>query len=57
MKPLPEFLFNLAALAAVGAVAWLFPRAVLAVLGPSVLLSLALMVSERLAGRTQRGSS
>ena len=52
MKPLPEFLFNLAALAAVAAVAWLFPRAALAVLGPTVLLTLVLMTTERLAARS-----
>lgn len=51
MKPLPELLFNLAALAAVAAAAWFFPRAALAVLGPSVLLTLVLMVAERIAGR------
>ena len=52
MKPLPEFLFNLAALAGVAAAAWLFPGTALAVLGPSVLLTIVLMVSERLAGRS-----
>lgn len=52
MRPLREFFFNLAALAAVAAAAWVFPRAALAVLGPSVLLTLVLMACERLAGRT-----
>ena len=52
MKPLPEFLFNLAALAAVAAAAFRFPSATLTVLGPSVLLTLVLIVSERLAGRS-----
>ena len=52
MKPLPEFFFNLAALAAVAAAAWLLPRPTLAVLGPSLFLTIVLMVSERLAGRS-----
>ena len=52
MKAIPEVLFDLAALGGVAATAWFFPRGALAVLGPSVLLTLVLMVSERLAGRS-----
>lgn len=52
MKLVSELLFNLAALAAVAAAAWLLPRATLAVLVPSMLLTFVLMVSERLAGRS-----
>jgi hypothetical protein len=51
MKSLPEFLFNLAALAAVAAAAYFFPRTALAVLAPSLLLTLVLMAAERIAGR------
>ncbi|MFQ5662693.1 MAG: hypothetical protein ACE5HL_02550 [Terriglobia bacterium] len=47
MKPLAELLYNLAALALVAAFAYFFFWGFVAVVGPSLLISLALMTVER----------
>lgn len=48
MKPLAELLYNLAALALVGAFAYFFFWGFVAVMGSSLLISLALMLLEHL---------
>lgn len=47
MKPLAELLYNLAGLAAVAACAYFFFWGFAVVVGPSLLVSLALMLVER----------
>ncbi len=48
MSSAAELLYNLVALALVGALAYFFPWVFLLVIGTSVLVSLSLMVVERL---------
>ena len=56
MKPAAELLFDLAALAATAAVAYLSFPIFLAVVGTSVFVSLALMAAEGFVGLARRGS-
>ncbi len=56
MKPFAELLYNLAALAAVGALAYFLFPVFLAVVGAAVLVSLGLMVTEGFVELARRGS-
>ncbi len=47
MKPFPELLYNLAALALVGAFAYVWPWGFVVVIGPCLAVSLVLMLVER----------
>ena len=56
MKPFAELLFNLAALAATGALAYFFFLVFLAVVGTGAVVSLGLMVAEGVVELARRGS-
>ncbi|MGH9862011.1 MAG: hypothetical protein ACRD35_01160 [Candidatus Acidiferrales bacterium] len=56
MKPFAELLFNLAALASSGALAYFFFPVFLAVVGTAVVVSLGLMVAEGAVELARRGS-